>query len=343
MTLCPILIAPPPEDRLLVDMVGARALALAIEIGLVDAMLEGLTAVTDLAQACRVRVQGLTSMIAILVASGAILHAHEGFLPSAALIDAMADRDRLVQKLSFLDLASRDISEGLPELLLDVPGFIARAHVFGLFRYERCLTPTPADLAFTRRWMDYTTALTRYEGRIVAPHLDLSRCRSLLDVGGNSGEFARLLCACHQNLHATIFDLPVVVMIGQAHVALTPEVSRLHFVSGDLRHDKLPTAHDAICFKSMLHDWPLEQALGFLDKAADALEPGGQIIIFERGQLDWSSGPFPYFMLANLVFAPFYRSPDIYGAHLDHLGFRNLSIRRLDLEMPFHIITADKS
>jgi hypothetical protein len=343
MTLHPIVIAPPPEDRLLCDMVGARALALALEIGLVDAMLAGSCVVTDLACACRVQAAGLASIFAILVGSGAVLQSREGFVPSPALINALDDRDRLLQKLSFLELAARDLSEGLPDLLLDVPGFIARGHVFGLFRYERCLTPTPADIAFTRRWMSYTTALTRYEGGVVAPHLDLARCRSLLDVGGNSGEFARLLCAQHPTLQATIFDLPVVVLIGQAHVAQTSEALRLSFFTGDLRHDHLPSGHDAISFKSMLHDWPLEQALSFLDKAAQALEPGGQIVIFERGCLDWSGGPFPYFMLGNLVFTPFYRSPDVYGAHLGHLGFRNISIRRIDLEMPFYLLTAEKT
>lgn len=342
MTLRPIAIAPPPEDALLADMIGARALALALDIGLMDAVVSGVRAIAEIARVCRAPEAGLASIVDILVGSGALSRVDGGIEASPQLIAAMRDRDRLVQKLLFIDLASRDLAEHLPDLLLDTPRFIARGRVFGLFRYERCLTPTPADIAFTRRWVDYTTALTRYEGAVVAPHLYLEGRRHLLDVGGNSGEFARLLCQRNEALCATIFDLPVVTLIGQAHVASSPEATRLRFMSGDLRRDPLPGGHDVISFKSVLHDWPLPDALAFLDKAAQSLERGGSILIFERGPLDLSAGPFPYWMLANIVFAPFYRAPDAYAQRLAQLGFADIAIRRIDLETPFHILTAEK-
>ncbi len=338
----PIVVAPPPEDALLGDAIGARALALALETGIIDHVMDGECSLRSLAQNCNLPEAGAARLVDIMVWSGALLRLAGTMVPSPALIGALEDRNRLEQKLRFLDLAARDLADELPSLLLDVPGFLARARVFGLFRYNRCLIATPADIAFTRCWVDYTSSLTRYEASVVAPFLALSGRRRLLDIGGNSGEFARILCRKNLALEATVIDLPVVTLLGQAHLAGTPESARIEFIACDARRDGLPGGHDVVSFKSVLHDWPQEEALAFLDRAAQALEPGGQLIVFERGPLDWSGGPFPYWMLANLVFAPFYRAPDIYAARLVELGFSKIEIRRIDLEMPFYILTAEK-
>ena len=53
-------------------------------------------------------------------------------------------------------------------------------------------------------------------------------------------------------------------------------IKQVHAVTG---------RYDLIAFKSMLHDWPGQDMRQFIDKAAQALEPGGTILIFERGPL----------------------------------------------------------
>ena len=71
--------------------------------------------------------------------------------------------------------------------------------------------------------MRFTTALTRYEsGACIANH-DFSPYERMLDVGGNSGEFALRVCQRHSRLRATVYDLPLVCDIGERHVRAEPE------------------------------------------------------------------------------------------------------------------------
>ncbi len=172
--------------------------------------------------------------------------------------------------------------------------------------------------------------------------LDLAGARAVMDVGGNSGEFVRQICERNPSMTATVFDLPVVCALGRRHVAEFPQAARIAFREGDLRRDPLPAGHDVVSFKSVLHDWPDSDAMAFLGKAADALEPGGCLAIFERMPIEVRGARLPYSMVANLVFLPFFRQPDFYAAELDRLGFVDITAQTVGIEMPFALVTARK-
>ena len=155
-------------------------------------------------------------------------------------------------------------------------------------------------------------------------------------------EFACRICRKHPALEAAILDLPLVCDIGQKHVAPTPEAARIKFIKGDAFGDELPTGYDLITFKSMLHDWPEKEARTLLAKAADVLAPGGTLLIFERGPLATGKTRQPYAMLPMLLFFRSFRGPQVYTTCLEQLAFINVTVRKVDLETPFFIITADK-
>ena len=50
----------------------------------------------------------------------------------------------------------------------------------------------------------------------------------------------------------------------------------------------------------------------------------------------------PASMFLNLVFAPFYRPPAIYADILARLGFEAIATERIELDTPFHLLTARK-
>ena len=76
--------------------------------------------------------------------------------------------------------------------------------------------------------------------------------------------------------------------------------------------------------------------------AAEALEPGGTLLIFERAPLDFSDGPPPLSLLPILLFARSYRSPSVYEQQLESLGFEDIEVRDMQLETPFFLLTAKK-
>lgn len=330
-------------DRYLATELSARALAMAFSRGWIDRLAdEGAVAdVADLGRLGRMPVAAAAAALQLLSASG-VVAGRDPYRLTAGFRQALAARDLLEAKLWFANLVAPDVHEHFEALLCDVPRFMANAKVFELFRYDRCFEVTAENLALTRRWVDYTSALTRYEAPAGLDRLDLSGHRSMLDVGGNSGEFARRACARAPELEATVFDLPVVCALGRAHVAKFAEAGRVRFQEGDLRAMPLPGGHDLISFKSVLHDWPEDHAADFLAKAVAALEPGGQLVIFERGPIALDAALLPYAMVANLVFLPFFRQPEFYTKALAALAMTDIVVEWMELEMPFFVITTRK-
>jgi SAM-dependent methyltransferase len=251
----------------------------------------------------------------------------------------LAYRELLEAKLAFLDLAAGDVARHLGAFLRGPEAFMAEARVFDLFRYDRCLEVTAGNLAATRPWVAYTSALTRYEAEAGLDRLDLGERRRLLDIGGNSGAFALAACRRHPGLLATVFDLPVVAAIGREHVAGTAEAARIRFVAGDMRRDPLPDGHDAVLLKSVLHDWPEPEAQAILTRAARRVAPGGVVAVFERGKLPLTGEGISYAMTANLVFGHFFRPAGLYAETMAAAGLTGIVVETIPLDVPFHLVT----
>ena len=149
-------------------------------------------------------------------------------------------------------------------------------------------------------------------------------------------------CTANPVLRATILDLPIVCEIGLEHVLPHPEAGRIAFLPGDLRSDPLPGGHDLITFKSILHDWPDDEAYAFLGKAADALQPGGTIMIFERAPLRIVPAVTAVSMIPNLLTFRSYRPAGLYMDHLAALGFVMIQSVSVELDSTFSIITGRK-
>jgi SAM-dependent methyltransferase len=190
--------------------------------------------------------------------------------------------------------------------------------------------------------MRLTSTLTRYEALACMELHDFSEHRRMLDIGGNSGEFILQLCRRHPELRATVLDLPLVCEIGMEHVLAEPEHSRIGFIKSDVRSEPLPLGYDLISFKSMLHDWPAQDARQFIDKAARSLVPGGTLLIFERGPLQVSERTPPVVMLPLLLFFRSYRPPTDYTTQLQALGFQDVRHQEIQLDSPFYVVTARK-
>jgi hypothetical protein len=139
-----------------------------------------------------------------------------------------------------------------------------------------------------------------------------------------------------------VLDLPLVCEIGMEHVLAEPECPRISFIKSDVRSEPLPLGYELISFKSMLHDWPSQQARQFIDKAARSLSPGGTLLIFERGPLEVKDTVPPMSMLPLLLFFRSYRTPDSYVSQLEALGFRDIRQQEIHLDTPFFLVTARK-
>jgi SAM-dependent methyltransferase len=330
-------------DEFIATMVDARVVKTAFELGLIDRLLESRSgSVEALGRALGVDAPGLRLLLDLL-GNNAVVEERAGDVRlSKRFLEALRFRDLLETKLDFAGFSINDFADLFTALVKEPRGFSARARMFQLFDYRRCLEPSRENYAQVRAWMRVTSTLTRYEAGACAELYDFSVHRRALDVGGNSGEFLLQLCRRHPKFAGTVFDLPLVCEIGMEHVLAEPEAARIGFVKGDVRNDPLPAGCDLISFKSMLHDWPPEDAERFLGKAVEALTPGGTLLIFERGPLELRETKPAFSLIPTLLFFRSYRGPAQYAAWLERLGMRELVVREVRLDSAFFVLSAKK-
>jgi SAM-dependent methyltransferase len=330
-------------EGFLKSVVAARALASALELGLIDYLAARPDAEREaLCADLRIDGRGLGLLCDLLFANGVCEEERGRLRLSEGFRRALQYRDLLEAKLDFAQLAFSDFLGGLTALIAAPDEFRRRSGIFRLFDYGRCYDSSPESEALTRRWVRITTALTRYEAAACLAHYDFARHRRLLDIGGNSGEFALQICRRVPALQATVFDLPLVCQIGQAHVGRAPEAARIAFASGNALADALPGGFDLVTFKSVLHDWPEKEACHLIQQASRSLEAGGTLLIFERGPFEASGAGVPYSVIPFLLFFRSFRAPTLYRTQLESLGFREVTIRPIVLEMPFFLVTGVK-
>jgi len=330
-------------DAYLDSFLHARALKTAFELRLVDGLLQhGPAPRGEWAARLGADTAGFSFLCDLLAGSGVLADGAQGVDLHVGFRSALRWRGLLEAKLDFCGVVLADMAEHFTPLVAAPEHFMGQSRTFALFDYGRCFEASPENERRTRAWMRLTSMLTRQETAACAELHDFSAHRRLLDVGGNSGEFVAGLCARQPALEATVLDLPLVCDIGRAHLAGRPEAARVGFVKGDARHDTWPGGHDAISFKSMLHDWPEAQARAFLAKAFDTLPPGGTVIVFERGPIDMPGGEPSFASLPVLVFFRSYRPSTFYAAALRDAGFTDVRVLEFRLDTPFFTVSARK-
>jgi 2-hydroxy-4-(methylsulfanyl)butanoate S-methyltransferase len=117
--------------------------------------------------------------------------------------------------------------------------------------------------------------------RLLAKRLDLKDRRKLLDVGGGSGAYSIAFCALNQRLSATILDFPETVDTAKRYARVAGLSDRIAHVGGNAITVDWPSGHDVVL---MSYVW---SAVGEADiavlakRAADALLPGGLVLIHD--------------------------------------------------------------
>ena len=321
----------------------ARALDLALRAGLIDALAAQSLTLDDIASRLEAPVETTRMLIALLESAQIVGVTPEGAVALTEVFRAALDwRDLLEARLAHASAAWRDLFLHTEAWLHDDLAHDSDSEIFNLYRYDLASEATLEGVRAASAWVRITTALTRYEAPALVERIDFSAYKLVTEVGGNSGECARQICAANPNLQMQILDLPAVCDIGRRHLADTPEGARIVFVPIDARSQPWPEDADAVLFKSMLHDWPDRDVARLLARANAALKPGGHLLIFERAKTDPRRLLEDFSAAPNIVFAPFYRAPERYAPLLETQGFALEHIDRVEIDCTFMILRATK-
>ncbi len=118
-------------------------------------------------------------------------------------------------------------------------------------------------------------------GRSVVPMLDLSKCKTLLDIGGGPGTYSVLMAQANPELNCTVIDLPGVAEVADELILQQNMQERVKTLPGSYHTTPFPPNHDAIVFFGVLHQESPEEICKLFAKAYEALNPGGKIFVLD--------------------------------------------------------------
>jgi len=137
-----------------------------------------------------------------------------------------------------------------------------------------------AELPKLEQFMGAMTGLSRINFEAFAAKFDLSKFKTLCDVGGATGLLSIEVARKHPHLRCISFDLPPVQPIARKHIATAGLSDRISTASGDFFNEPLPAA-DIITMGMILHDWNLEKKMHLIRAAYAALPEGGALVAIE--------------------------------------------------------------
>ncbi|MGW7087435.1 methyltransferase [Streptomyces sp. NPDC054871] len=109
---------------------------------------------------------------------------------------------------------------------------------------------------------------------------DFGRFTSVTDVGGGDGTLLSAVLREHPALTGVIYDTEEGLAQAPATLEGQGLTARCSLVAGDFFRS-VPEGADVYLMKSILHDWPDEQAVAILSHCREVLPPAGRVLIVE--------------------------------------------------------------
>ncbi|MDL2268767.1 acetylserotonin O-methyltransferase [Desulfosarcina sp. OttesenSCG-928-A07] len=136
----------------------------------------------------------------------------------------------------------------------------------------------------------------------IVPAVDLSACKTLLDLGGGPGTYAIEFCRHYPNLTATVMDLSTTRLFAEETIRRMGMADRITFVDGNFLTEEIPGKFDAVWMSHILHGDSPEDCHKIVKKAAGCLNPGGMAVIHEFVLADTLDRPlFPALFSLNML------------------------------------------
>jgi 2-hydroxy-4-(methylsulfanyl)butanoate S-methyltransferase len=165
---------------------------------------------------------------------------------------------------------------------------------------------------------------------VVQKLVDLSGAARLLDVAGGSGAFSITLCRRFPGLRALVLDFPTVTKVAEQFIAEAGLSDRIHVAEGNALQVQWPGDQDVVLMSYLLSGVGGATIPGLVQRAYEALRPGGRLLIHDFFVDDDRRGPKG----AALWFVAFAFNPDAVSltpggvtSLIEAAGFREAEVR----------------
>jgi SAM-dependent methyltransferase len=271
----------------------SRALLTAFELGLFTILNSEARTSEEAAEAIGANPRATDRLMNALVALG-LLEKHDGRFCNSALADSHLVKGR-PDYLGGLGHTNHlwDTWSGLTEV-------VRLGHPAGL--------PGTNDRGddWLRPFIAAMHARGRQSAAEVVRSLDLHGVARVLDVGGGSGVYAMAFARAGRGISAVVFDLPNVIPLTRMYVVQEGLTAQVTTSVGDYLTTPIGEGFDLVFMSAVIHSNASDDNRLLFRKAAQALNPGGRLVVQDFLMTEERDGPLmpALFALNMLVGTP---------------------------------------
>ena len=251
----------------------SRALYVAAKLGIADLLKDGPRSTLDLAAATGSHAATLQRLMFLLVAAGVLAETGPGcfsLTPMGEFLRSDIPGSQRTQAILFAGPYQHRAWSRLPEMIQSGPP--ASADAFFPF-----LTKHPEEAS------TFHAAMAAKTESIISAFLaayDCSQFSTVVELGAGYGSLLRSILKANRSQRGVLFDLPAAAEKAIEYVRADELASRCEVMAGDF-FGVLPRDADAYILKNVIHDWSDVQAVGLLRNVAQAMAPGGKVLVIE--------------------------------------------------------------
>jgi hypothetical protein len=316
--------APPPPHVQLIQMVTgnwvSRILYVAAKLELADRIGGGAKSAAELAPETGTHAPSLHRLMRALAGLGVLTERDAGKFALTPLGEALRKDAPGSGWASVLTLGGPLFWRAWEEILYSVQtGRTAFEKVHGMPAFDY-LAKHPDEASLFSQTM---VGIHGPETPAVAAAYDFSRFRTIVDVGGATGNMLAAILSRYPNVRGVLYDLPHVVRDAPELLKSHGVADRVTIEAGSF-FDRVPSGGDAYILSHVIHDWSEKQCLDILGHCRRAMGPQARLLIVEM-VLPPGDAFHPGKLLdITMLVMPGgeERTPDEYAALLSKAGFR---------------------
>jgi SAM-dependent methyltransferase len=312
---------PDPFIDAFTGLIAARALSVAVMLGVFDGLHEGPATPAELAERLDLHPLGTETLLTTLTTLGYVEPDADARVRNTEVSERKLVSSSPESMANFIGLQC-DLDWAVLDML---PAAVRDGDAYALHEQRHDDT----------HWEGYIRGLfeiSRHEQEANAKLVPVESPQRMVDVAGGHGGFAMAMCRLHPGLTATVVDLPPAAAVGRQIVAEEGFADRVEFVEGDVFELGLGTDLDVVSFFNLIHHLPEERNRELIRMSREALRPGGVLVVGDSARPEPGDQLSPHGAVSSLLFYSWSHSrnfsPSEARAWLEQAGFAEVDVHR---------------